>query len=317
MRKRSLNKNTALKQLSLLALLQQEKLISIEELARKLKVDKRTVYRYLEPLQNIPGFENKGKEYRIRPDISDNIIPFKEDEIIQLTSILNQNIDPILSSKILKVLTSIFNENESMQTFIEKSLYKKEMSVIQLAIQKNKKILLKKYTSRERVSQNRILSPVMLDTLYEKVYALDEGVGKTFNIENITGIDILNTPREINLYWDPNKNRDPFGFINNNSKVKKIKISLLLTNFAKSQLVRQFKTIIDFIKKEKRKDRYVFKLEMEVFDIQPIARFVAGLLNEVLIIDNGEAKDLIKEYLKNRIKKGMITNFGTDKFEEL
>jgi len=144
MRKRSLNKNTALKQLNLLALLQQEKLISIEELARKLKVDKRTVYRYLEPLQNIPGFENKGKEYRIRPDISDNIIPFKEDEIIQLTSILNQNIDPILSSKILKVLTSIFNENESMQTFIEKSLYNTEIPVIHFAIEKKKKLLLKK-----------------------------------------------------------------------------------------------------------------------------------------------------------------------------
>lgn len=317
MKKRSLNKNTALKQLKLIALLQQEKLISIDTLAHELNVDIRTVYRYLEPLQNIQGFENKGKEYRIRPDVSNNIMSFKEEEIIQLTTILNKNIDPILSSKILKVLTSIFHENEKSKTFIEKSLYKKELSTIQMAIDKNKKILLKKYTSRERVSQNRILSPVMLDTLNEKVYALDNGVGKTFNIENITGIDILNTPREVNQNWDPNKNRDPFGFININSNAKKIKISLLLTNFAKSQLVRQFQNIIDFIKKVKGKDQFIFKLEMEVYDIQPIARFVSGLLNEVLITENGEAKDLIKEYIKNRIKNGMITNFGTDKFEEL
>jgi predicted DNA-binding transcriptional regulator YafY len=317
MRKRSLNKNTALKQLKLIALLQQEKLISIDTLAIELDVDIRTVYRYLEPLQNIQGFENKGKEYRIRPDVSNNIMPFNEKEIIELTTILNKNIDPILSNKILKVLTSIFHENEKIQTFIEKSLYKKELSIIQMAIDQNKKILLKKYTSRERVSQNRILSPVLLDTLNEKVYALDNGVGKTFNIENISGIDILNKPREINLNWDPTKNRDPFGFININPNAKKIKISLLLTNFAKSQLVRQFQNIIHFIKKVKRNDQYIFKLEMEVFDIQPIARFVSGLLNEVLITENGEAKDLIKEYIKNRIKNGMITNFGTDKFEEL
>ena len=83
MRKRSLNKNTALKQLKLIALLQQEKLISIDTLAIELDVDIRTVYRYLEPLQNIQGFENKGKEYRIRPDVSNNIMPFNEKEIIE------------------------------------------------------------------------------------------------------------------------------------------------------------------------------------------------------------------------------------------
>lgn len=56
---------------------------------------------------------------------------------------------------------------------------------------------------------------------------------------------------------------------------------------------------------------------MEVYDIQPIARFVTGLLNEVLILESQEAKNLIKEYIKNRIKSGLIMNFETDNIDML
>lgn len=235
MRKRSVNKNTALNQLRLFSLLQREQMISIDMLSNLLDVDKRTIYRYLEPLQNLPGFENKGNQYRIRPDISNNTISFKEDEIVQLSNLLNTNINPILSNKILLVLTSIFKEKESIQSFKKKSLYEKEMDTIEQAIDKKKKILLKKYISRDRESTNRVLSPVMLDAFNEKLYALDDAIVKTFNLENIKGIEILTKERSENITnWNPNTNRDPFGFINTNPNLKKIKISLLLTNFAKS-----------------------------------------------------------------------------------
>jgi translation initiation factor 2 gamma subunit (eIF-2gamma) len=57
---------------------------------------------------------------------------------------------------------------------------------------------------------------------------------------------------------------------------------------------------------------YLYKLEMTVFDIQPIARFVTGLLNEIYIIKNEDtlnSYEEIKKYIETRVFEGMKINF--------
>jgi translation initiation factor 2 gamma subunit (eIF-2gamma) len=62
---------------------------------------------------------------------------------------------------------------------------------------------------------------------------------------------------------------------------------------------------------EKPTEGYLYKLEMTVFDIQPIARFVTGLLNEIYIIKNEDtinSYEEIKKYIETRVIEGMKIN---------
>lgn len=57
---------------------------------------------------------------------------------------------------------------------------------------------------------------------------------------------------------------------------------------------------------------YLYKLEITVFDIQLIARFVTRLLNEIYIIKNEDALNSygeIKKYIETRLFEGMKINF--------
>jgi translation initiation factor 2 gamma subunit (eIF-2gamma) len=57
---------------------------------------------------------------------------------------------------------------------------------------------------------------------------------------------------------------------------------------------------------------YLYKLEMTVFDIQPIARFVTRPLNEIYIIKNEDALysyEEIKKYIETSVFEGIKINF--------
>jgi len=89
------------------------------------------------------------------------------------------------------------------------------------------------------------------------------------------------------------------------------RVSLLLRPFAYSQLFRQFPHLLVFVNKlETPIDQYRYRLQLKVYDIQPVARFVTGLLNEILIEGDELSREAIWKYIEQRVVGGMAQNFG-------
>jgi predicted DNA-binding transcriptional regulator YafY len=307
---RAPNKNTTMKQLALFSMLQGDRFISTMEMAQKLEVNERTVYRYLQPLQHIAGFENKSNTYRINRESNETLISFTEKELLGIRSILQNVEDQQLSGKLLILLSQLFENERISRKILHHSLYKKEIAIIQEAIEHDLKINIGKYISREKVTINRILSPVMIKPSEEKLYALDGRILKTFNLENMKGVTMIKKNRDPHAAKLPSFKEDVFGFMQKHEGQLPVKVVLLMSNFAKTLLVKQFKQLVDFITGEKKQKQFIFRLEIEVYDIQPIARFAAGLLNEVRIEGSDDARRQIKNYITSRLSEGLKSNFN-------
>ena len=140
----------------------------------------------------------------------------------------------------------------------------------------------------------------------KKVDAIDEGIIKTFNIENMDQVKELDEPGES----VPNLTikKDVFGF-NEKKDEKEINIQLLLSQFAYSQLIRQFPIMDKYIFDKKGNTKYPKLLEITVYDIQPIGRFITGLFDRVKIIGDKYAQNKIKEYYHEHVEAGYQVNF--------
>ncbi len=305
-------------------LLSQSENVPLSRLSKEMDVSKRQVQRYLAELKRInPDVETiragtKDAEetcYRISIDHvidSPGLTPSQFNQLMDMLDNYN-DVDSKLRGKLLYILSKArfaafyLSDNESK---IRECLNKKVM------------LKIKTYYHRDRGPVPLLLKPVRLDSLNGRVYAYQQGedisrVNK-YNLElmDIDESDFMGEPFDlfketgIKIFNPFKKELDPFGFY---LKDKKYNILLHLKPFAYSQLFRQFPHLMVYVNRlENPTEGYLYKLEMTVFDIQPIARFVTGLLNEIYIIKNEDtlnSYEEIKKYIETRVFEGMKINF--------
>ena len=280
--------------------------VDLEELAKKFGVNKRTLKRGIEDIEEdgIIVEKKKGKNnlYRIY-DIDQATLPkFNEDEFNTITSQIKdlEGINDLITSKLLKLI--YFN----LEDF---GNYKSEIEIIKNSKKNNTKFLIKKYYGRDRVSYDLKLTAAKLDIQNKKVFVYNDKKETffTYNIENMEKVEpLLDTADDYPPYEPKPENLDVFGF---NFYGKKIEVELMLTKFAKSQLIRQFPIMEKHLITIK-KDPFYALLKITVHDIQPIARFVTGLFNEIKIEGNDKAKEEIKKYYFDRVENGYENNFS-------
>jgi hypothetical protein len=187
--------------------------------------------------------------------------------------------------------------------------YKSEIEIIKNSKKDNTKFLIKKYYGRDRISYDLKLTAAKLDIQNKKVFVYNDKKETffTYNIENMEKVESLIDTADVYPPYEPKpENLDVFGF---NFYGKKIEVELMLTKFAKSQLIRQFPIMEKHLITIK-KDPYYALLKITVHDIQPIARFVTGLFNEIKIEGNDKAKEEIKKYYYDRVENGFKNNYS-------
>jgi biotin operon repressor len=280
--------------------------VDLEELAKKFGVNKRTLKRGIEDIEEdgIIVEKKKGKNnlYRIY-DIDQASLPkFNEDEFNTITSQIKDldGIGDLITSKLLKLI--YFN----LEDF---GNYKSEIEIIKNSKKNNTKFLIKKYYGRDRISYDLKLTAAKLDVQNKKVFVYNDNRETffTYNIENMEKVESLIDTADAYPPYEPKpENLDVFGF---NFYGKKIEVELMLTKFAKSQLIRQFPIMEKHLITIK-KDPYYALLKITVHDIQPIARFVTGLFNEIKIEGNNKAKEEIKKYYYDRVENGFKNNYS-------
>lgn len=188
--------------------------------------------------------------------------------------------------------------------------YQEIISKIKNAIRLKKEIILKNYYSRNHgvIKQKRII-PVLLDENNRKIYAIDNGEKKYFKFENFDKVEDLKGGKKHYIDWNPLENRDVFGFLPNDEQLTKIHVTLHLDRFARSQLLTQFPHIFEYLKKIKNKSPFCYELTIQVYDIEPIARFLTGLFDRIKIVGDIDAKDKIEKYYLNKVVKGYKENY--------
>ena len=280
--------------------------VDLEDLAKKFGVNKRTLTRGIEDIEKdgIIVEKKKGKNnlYRIY-DLDQSSLPkFNEDEFNIITSQIKdlEGINDLITSKLLKLI--YFN----LEDF---GNYKSEIEIIKNSIKNDTKFLVKKYYGRDKISYDLKLTAAKLDIQNKKVFVYNDKKETffTYNVENMEKVEpLLDTADAYPLYEPRPENLDVFGF---NFYGKKIEVELMLTKFAKSQLIRQFPIMEKHLITIK-KDPFYALLKITVHDIQPIARFVTGLFNEIKIEGNDKAKEEIKKYYFDRVENGYENNFS-------
>jgi hypothetical protein len=280
--------------------------VDLEELAKKFGVNKRTLTRGIKDIKKdgIIVEKKKGKNnlYRIY-DLDQSSLPkFNEDEFNIITSQIKdlEGIGDLITSKLLKLI--YFN----LEDF---GNYKSEIEIIKNSKKDNTKFLIKKYYGRDRISYDLKLTAAKLDVQNKKVFVYNDKKETffTYNIENMEKVESLIDTADVYPPYEPKpENLDVFGF---NFYGKKIEVELMLTKFAKSQLIRQFPIMEKHLITIK-KDPYYALLKITVHDIQPIARFVTGLFNEIKIEGNDKAKEEIKKYYYDRVENGFKNNYS-------
>ena len=270
--------------------------ISLDVYAEKHGINLKTLERCINAIKEdgitVEKKMGKNREWRIYdpayfslPKINTNEFTSIRNAIVESTHLKDEQ----LKNKLMKI---IYANLEDL------SEYRETIDIIRQSMKNKTKFLVTEYHGRDRINKNLKLTAVHLDITNKKVYVHDNKINtRTYNLENIKGIMLTKDPADKFLKWEPKTEKlDPFGF---NFNGKNIKVELLLTQFAKSQLVRQFPVMVKFLTISK-KIGFAYNLDIVVSDIQPIARFVTGLLNEIKI-ESVEAKELIKDYIQKRV----------------
>lgn len=282
--------------------------VSLDSVSKKLNVSINALLDYIkkwkDPNSGVIVKRKPGKErlYMIEDFNSTYSSPFTEDEFTILLKMLKTStlLNKTLADKLLKVI--YFNTEISLG-------YEKEISAIKKAIKDRKKISIGKYTGRDKTSNDLELTPIHVDVAKKRliIYSQSDNKFKSYNIENMEKVAVSKQTADSHPDWTPQaEDYDVFGF---SFSKEKIEVELMLTMFAKSQLIRQFPKLEKYLFPLKN-DRYKSLLRIVVHDIQPIARFITGLFNEIKIEGSQRAKILIEEYYKNRVENGFKTNYS-------
>ncbi len=285
--------------LRLMKLLTANNSYSVDELAERLSMSRRTVYRYIDTFREA-GFVIKKRGDCIRldkesphfKDIS-QLVHFTEEEAI----ILRRAIESIDDTNLLKhnlknKLYSVYDSGVLADTVVKGKNSSNVHSLIQ-AIEQQQRVYLRGYQSAHGgVVRDRRVEPFAFTTNYVQVwcYDLDDGVNKLFKLSRIDSVELLNEEWEF-----ASSHRE--GFIDifriNSAEPQRVKLELGILSY---NLLLEEYPLSEKDLSPLGNGRYL--LDTLVSGYRGVGRFVVGLLDDIKIIDSPEFAEYIKKYIK-------------------
>ena len=283
--------------LRLMKLLTSNTTYSVDQLAERLSMSRRTIYRYIESFREA-GFVIKKSGDCIRldkesphfKDIS-QLVHFTEEEAIILKraieSVDNTN---ILKQNLKRKLYSIYDNKVLADTVVKGPLAGIVHTLIE-AIENQKQVILKGYRSANssRVSDRRV-EPFSFTTNYINIwcYDIESKSCKSFKTARIDGVELLNTPFEFS-----DKHQEGFTDIFRMNGDKRYRVKLELGLRAYNLIMEEYPLSENYLTQTSNN---LWLLDVEVAGFMGVGRFVAGLLDDISIIEGEELKSHIVEY---------------------
>jgi predicted DNA-binding transcriptional regulator YafY len=286
--------------LRLMKMLTANNSLTVDEIADKLVISSRSVYRYIDTFRTA-GFVIKKVDNYIKLDKSSpyfkdisELIHFTEEEAYILKSAI-ENIDEnnLLKQNLKKKLYTVYDYNILAETIVSGKNGRNVQQLVQ-AIENKNLVILKNYSSAHGNDiRDRKVEAYAFTTNYVQVwcYCPDENKNKLFKVSRIGSVEIL--PET----WQYETNHQS-GYIDvfrmNSNETKRIKLKLGLR--AANLLMEEFPLASKYLTKISDNE-WLFDTEVCSFD--GVGRFVIGLLDAIEIVESPELEKYIASHLKN------------------
>jgi len=296
------NQHKILRVLQLITLLKARPAKSIRQLSEILTSSERTVYRYLDLLEELGFRVQRDSGFRVfietvEADLHELVFTGDEAQFLHelLLTVGKKN---RLSESILKKLY-VNSDLQIAGNLLLRAHLGQIVQKLNEGIQHKKQVVLKQYHSANSNGiSDRLVEPIRFTDSYQNLvgYELESGKNKYFNIERIT--DVVITKNHIKHAakhkYEPH---DVFGFANSN---KKFEIDLTLSLRACVILREEYPQTALSIKRMQGTVKYRFRTT--VYDLKPVSRFVMGFLGEIKINGSPAFKRHIREQIAKLMK---------------
>ncbi len=270
---------------------------SVDEIAERLDMSRRTIYRYIDTFREA-GFVIKksgncirlDKESPYFKDIS-QLVHFTEEEAVILRRAIESIDDTnLLKQNLKRKLYSVYDSKTLANTVVKGGNASNVHALVE-AMEMHKQVCLHDYRSAHSVRDRRV-EPFGFTTNYVNVWCYDseDGRNKIFKTARIGRVEIL--PQE----WEHEGEHeegfmDIFRMIGSSRTRVRVELGLLAHNL----LLEEYPLAESYVT-PLAGERWM--LDTEVANMQGVGRFVAGLLDDVRIVDSPELAAYMAEYLK-------------------
>lgn len=269
---------------------------TIAQLASRLDMNRRSIYRYLKLLEAI--------DFNVDKDFNDRYFIFSsEDEpgnsefTIDEMNVLKQLVKSEISRNALKASLlkklSLHSEMDGMPALIIKSRNGKMVELLSQAIKRKKQALLASYHSANSNDvRDRLIEPISFGDDYQTVLALDvkDKKCKQFKLERIGDVIIRSEDFQFEKYHEKNS-ADIFGMTGTTATF----ITLRLKMRAYLLLREEYPTALPYLEKREDGD---YQFHGPVKSFEGVSRFVLGLAGDITVVGPQDFQDFVKSKAK-------------------
>ena len=277
---------------------------SVDDIAARLDMSRRTIYRYIDTFRDA-GFVIKKSGQCIRldkesphfKDIS-QLVHFTEEEAV----ILRRAIESIDDTNTLKMnlkrkLYSVYDSKTLADTVVKGHNADNIHSLIE-AIENRRQVVLRNYHSAHSI-RDRKVEPFGFTTNYVNVWCYDteDGKCKIFKTARIDGVEILDDG------WQHESEHEE-GFIDIFRMIgsARIHVRLELGLLSRNLLLEEYPLAEEYVS-QIAPERWL--LETDVANLHGVGRFIAGLLDDIRIIEPHGLKTYLLDYIDRHKRRLM------------
>lgn len=284
--------------LRLMKLLTANTTYTVDQLAERLDMSRRTVYRYIDTFRDA-GFVIKKSGDCIRldkasphfKDIS-QLVHFTEEEAVILKSAIESIDDTnLLKQNLKKKLYAVYDNKTLADTVVRGKNAPNIRSLIE-AIEEERQVILHGYQSAHGSAvRDRRVEPFAFTTNYVQVWCYDteDGRCKLFKSSRISSVEVTKTP-----WAHKADHREGFIDIFRIHGEERTRIVLEMGLLAYNLLIEEYPLAERNLKST---DNGRWLLDTEVAGMAGVGRFVVGLLDDIRIIEGSELKAYLQAYM--------------------
>lgn len=267
---------------------------TIRQLAERFDTSERTIYRYINLLEEVDFLIEKDFDNRyfiITSEDDPSQSQFSVEETRLMKKLIQSGTDDNPLKNLLLKKLSLNSELDSMPRLFLKARLGKFVDQFAEAIRDKKQVILKNYHSaHSNEIRDRLVEPIHFGDNYQSIMALDtaDKICKQFKLDRIGEVIPFN--KEFAFEHLHKKNQtDIFGFNGDANTWVTLQLSLR----AYLLLREEYPLSLPFLTKEE--DHYLFHGPVANFD--GVGRFVLGLIDEVKI----KSPDSFIDFLRNKL----------------
>ncbi len=272
---------------------------TVDDLAERLGMSRRTVYRYIDTFREA-GFVIRKSGDCIRLDKESphfreisQLVHFTEEEAVILRRAIESIDDTnLLKQNLKRKLYSVYDNKTLAQTVV-KGRHAPNIHALIGAIEEKRQAVLRSYQSAHGDAvRDRRVEPFAFTTNYVQVWCYDteDGACKLFKTARIGGVEVTETP------WRHGaEHREGFIDVFRMNGERRHRVKLELGLLAYNLLTEEYPLAERDVRETGRKK---WLLDTEVADYAGVGRFVAGLLDDIRIVDTPELEEYLHRYIE-------------------